>query len=390
MSQKALLTEIQFILKSLCRIAAKPPWPFLKINPPDFQNLDWQKVIEIGQTHRVLGFVAFALEEEDVFKNLKPELQLDLAKILMQTECENRSRMDQFKTVSHLFAQKNIPIIPLKGIDLSLRVYRDMPFRQMGDLDVLVRVNDLTQASQCLWDHGFHLKKFRTKNRWQDSIRFDPDKPLEKHASGRASFEKEGLDVDLHWSPRYQVGGHEIQMALKRAWTESRLCPGLGEEQIRVLSPEDAACHLTLHTAEMYNPSLIQILDLALMMNLLGNQAAEIILSRLPIPAESSRIKIEILLKDVQTIFKAGGASERLIQFFILHKPSEFYRKEWIPEADLSIRLRSPVNRLLYGLGYFFPNPEYYGSKKGFAQYGVHGKNLAIGVRRRLKEKLAG
>lgn len=376
MSQLAISPEIELILKSLRWIVSGAPrTERFGLSLPNLSGLNWREIARIGPTHRVFGFIASALEQNGIFIFLAPEVQALLIKGILEAEWQNRTKLNEFKNVTHLFAEKNIPIIPLKGIDLSLRVYRDMPFRQMGDLDVLVREKDLTRASQCLMDHGFHLKKFHTKNRWQDSLRLDLNRPLEKHSSGRASFEKNGLDLDLHWQPRHQIGSNLVEMDLDQAWADSKPCPALGEN-VRVLSDDDAACHLALHTAEMFNPSLIQLLDLALLMNHYENETAETILRRLPKLADLSRKKINTLFEDVQKTFKAGRTVERLLKFFIFGKTSEFYEKEWVPETDLSRRLRSPMNRLLYFLGYFFPNPDYYRGQKGLHKYLTHWKEL--------------
>ncbi len=370
---------MKLILQCL-RWIASPQTEHLDPNILDLSVLNWAEMLRIGRNQRVLGFVAFVLEKNGAFSSMDPKVCAALTKTLMQSEWHNHHKLSQFKKIALDLSHHNIPVIPLKGIDLSLRVYEKMSFREMADIDILIRESDLTAVEQLLLGEGFGLRKYPTKNRWHDQIHFAPHKLLKENPGGRASFEKDGLDIDLHWRLNYPIGGHVIEMNLEEAWANSKPYPAFGEN-VRVFSDEDAAGHLALHTAEMYNPSLIQLLDLALVMNLLGNTAVEKILSQFPEPAAASRKKIKVLLEDVQNTFKNDRTTERLIQFFIFEKTSEIYQKERVPKTDLSRQLRSPIDRIRYTAGYFLPNPAYYaGKKSGLAMYLMHWKNLWLNL----------
>ena len=389
------LPEIDLILQSL-RWVAQSHSPSAKsdINVSNLSRLDWRKVFAISEIHGILGFVAFAVERSGVFGSLPPDLRLALKDALIGAELSNRATFSEFKKSNRDFLEKNIPVIPLKGVDLSLRIYRGMPFRPMADIDLLIHQSDLAQVSKFIFHSGFRSKKSCLKNRWQHHFISKKDVSFAETRKGRMGFKKNRVEIDLHWNPRYRIGGHDIEIDIESLWVRTVPAPELGAN-IRILSPEDLAWHLTLHTAEMHHPRLIQLLDLALVTNRADIHAKTAWRQKVSGLANASREKIKALTDDVEKIFGIAapaswtqGRSGTLIRFFLTREPSAPYRKEAVGDVDLSSELRSPVKRFLFFLCYFVPNPDYYTNRKGIRMVLTHWLDLAKNLVKRSVWKL--
>ena len=362
-----LSPEFQLILTSL-RWAACGPGDLKPL--PEVSSMNWEAVVRICQAHRVLGFVAYSLEANGVFPSLDPKIRALLSAEIMRCERENRFFLSRFKEISLLFSDQNIPILPLKGIDLSFRVYRNLPFRQMGDLDLLIRETDLGVASTFLFGLGYRLKQFPTKNRWHDRFYSDPpDTSLEKIRKGRASFEKNGLDVDLHWHPRHAIGADEIEVNVHETWSNSS-GSGLARTH-HAAAPMDAFWHLFLHHAgEMHAPRLLHLLDLASSLQKLEPSERETIERRVFALTPALAPRLRLLLENV-TAFLQSSVPE----LFVSETPRYRYDPLW--KDGRPIGKRSLPERLIYAAGYIVPNPDYYaGRQKGAAMYIAHWKAL--------------
>lgn len=94
--------------------------------------------------------------------------------------------VSELKNILFAFEQENIPLIILKGIYLSKLIYPEPNLRIFSDIDLLVRREDLSKATQCLESLGFE--------------EVASNKELEeKEKRGQAHLAKSGVMIDLHW-----------------------------------------------------------------------------------------------------------------------------------------------------------------------------------------------
>lgn len=291
---------------------------------------------------------------------------------LLDSERENRTRLRQFKEVGLILRSREIPVIPLKGLDLSLRVYRKTPFRLMFDIDLLLPEERLNDAVDCLTEHGFSLKKLLNRNRWHNRFCFSRNESLIQTPCGRVCFEKNGLDVDLHWNPKHKIGGQNVPMDIRAVWAHKLPCPDLGKN-VFLASRADAVWHLLLHhTGEMYAPRFVHLLDLFAAMNALNPDEKKRVRLRLDALEPPSAFKIQTLLNDVDAFTRRQPPS-----FFLFRGAPGLYRPEPMWDGGPPIRQRSLSEKMIYFSGYLLPDPEYYAGKaKGAAMYLEHWKSL--------------
>jgi hypothetical protein len=143
------------------------------------------------------------------------------------------------------------PALLLKGIDLSKRVYRSQGARPMGDIDFLVRPEDVPAFDAVLRKQGY-----------VSDIR-----PSALALSGRqhhhAVYEAPGrkiLPFELHWRlSRFS----DTAIDLDDIWARAVPASDFGEAA-RVMSPEDLLLYLCLHlNHHTFQVPLTQVWDIA-------------------------------------------------------------------------------------------------------------------------------
>jgi hypothetical protein len=168
-----------------------------------------------------------------------------------------------------LFAQNNLPLLPLKGAVLTSTLYPDPGLRPMADLDLLIHPADLAPATQLLAQLGYrpevahwkHTEFVKPDNRQVVCAAAEhPHNPrkIELHRRCRESFGGPTLDLtDLMWA-----SAHPGQLLGQPAW---------------VAAPEAMWLHLLVHASYHFwqgKGRLIYLFDLALLIPCLTDPLA--------------------------------------------------------------------------------------------------------------------
>jgi hypothetical protein len=138
-----------------------------------------------------------------------------------------------------LFEAHGISAIPYKGVALAQMIYGDLALRQSGDIDIIVKRQDVSRAKDLLVAHKYRLT-------W-------PAEPLSdsqeaQHLLAKYNYllkhEDEGTEVELHWNvaPRY------LSFPPNPEWLWGRLrATQLGGRSVSTFSPEDYLLILCVH-----------------------------------------------------------------------------------------------------------------------------------------------
>jgi hypothetical protein len=127
-------------------------------------------------------------------------------------------------------SQNAVPTMLVKGVPLSLTVYRNMGARPMNDIDLAVPPDYAVQASRLLLEQG-----------WVPDIPFDQIKPDRRvSVTFRA---KDGLELDLHFSLFHESLNWADTAPI---WRRAR---AITVGQVRTLTPcpEDQLLHTIVH-----------------------------------------------------------------------------------------------------------------------------------------------
>ena len=134
--------------------------------------------------------------------------------------------VEKLLKILDLFEQHGIDVISFKGPVLAVAVYGDLALRVMGDLDLLVRKEDVPGANDLLCSQGFQPEYLLDG--------FERNTNLQ--GPGACHFMGGKTNIDLHWQIAPRIFTYDFDS--DGYW--SRLQPvSIGRKEIPVLSMGD-------------------------------------------------------------------------------------------------------------------------------------------------------
>jgi hypothetical protein len=161
-----------------------------------------------------------------VWERLKAELY--------GTHARNLLLCQELKSILVAFKQRGVPCMPLRGPALSLQLYGDPTVRPMGDLDLLVKREHLSESTTILKGRGFCEVDRRPGFAEEFSYTLELIR-TDRHGA---------LIVEPHWSIAYPPFLETFDM--ERVWQRATTAQVCGVDT-SVLSPADLFLHLALH-----------------------------------------------------------------------------------------------------------------------------------------------
>jgi len=119
-----------------------------------FRSADWARLLVLAEDHGVAGHLAASLRglEEDV---VPPEIRQALVdRQRARNFLTLRLTVELFRILDR-FTSQGIAALVVKGPVLAMRAYGDPGVRSYGDLDLLVRQQDIRRATELLSAVGF-------------------------------------------------------------------------------------------------------------------------------------------------------------------------------------------------------------------------------------------
>ncbi|WP_236636290.1 nucleotidyltransferase domain-containing protein [Pradoshia eiseniae] len=152
--------------------------------------------------------------------------------------------MGVFKQLSDELNKANIPIVALKNSGIALGLLDDFGLSPMGDIDTLIKKEDMKQAHEIAQKMGFAFK-FRSVYEKEDF-----DNAL-AHGSTEYSYNDntgQNMWFEMSWRP---IDGRWINQAVEpKAETLIKSSVLIPNTNVRILSPEDNLLQVSIHTAK--------------------------------------------------------------------------------------------------------------------------------------------
>ncbi len=206
----------------------------------------WVELWALLQAGEGLHFLARRLQQLDV--TAPDEYVKALRAHTMAIAARNlRGRIELASAASAI----GRPILLLKGVDLADRLYRNLGHRPMGDIDFLVRREDVCAYADHFRAHGY-------------AVTPEPEaailnSPRYHHLVCVHGGQKTILE--LHW--RLGEEGTDDSVDLEGIWERALRIPQFASQAF-VMTPEDLFLHLCVHLSRhTFETSLTQIWDLA-------------------------------------------------------------------------------------------------------------------------------
>lgn len=184
---------------------------------------------------------------------------------------KNLWRLTRLKPLLVAFDRAGVPVLLLKGSSLVLSVYPEVGLREMSDVDLLIRPEQLPAADTLLREAGY---------RAIDQAAIDPANPPCEHLTTLDYRDSEGVKpaIHLHWhliNSTVPHADYSRLIDLDGIWSRA-VRASLDGLSVMELSPGDAVLYLCEHAMRVSHSMsrLIWMADLAWLIDRKGDQMA--------------------------------------------------------------------------------------------------------------------
>ncbi len=193
---------------------------------PDPTANEWETILDQASAHGL----TFWLQG---FSELPASLRERVRQECLGITARNLPLAGELRTLLRTFRDQRIPCLPLRGLALAERLYGSVPPRPMGDIDLLVRKQDLPRVQALFQGLGFREMDRRPgfAAAFSYTLKFFV----------KRSFM---VIVEPHWTIAYPPFIDRLDM--EAVWSRCDPARVVGEQTLS-LGREDLLIHLCLH-----------------------------------------------------------------------------------------------------------------------------------------------
>ncbi len=199
-------------------------------------DISFEDVYALAKKHHILNMCFYAIDRLET----KPDdtLYAEWRKQVTVSSAQSQIQLSERSSIIETLQKNEIDCLPLKGCFLK-EMYPHTDYREMADLDILIRKEDQARVKEVMESLGYHTKMYDSTN--HDVYDKPPFMDVEMHV---ALFSEEGRE-------RFHAADEKIAL-IEDPWKHA-----LRTEQPHVyrFSPEDTYIFLILHLAKHFNGS---------------------------------------------------------------------------------------------------------------------------------------
>ncbi len=199
---------------------------------------DWNRFLPLARNARVLGRCLYLFEEHGLL-DVVPQRFIDQFRgALAQTRYVQVQAKRELRQVQRVLEREGISLMALKGVAYLAAQLPPNGWRNLSDIDLMVREADIERAEQALKQAGwvpsgeFDSYDQHYYREWMHEV-----PPLRHHSRE--------TEVDLHHNLAPPVSRIRIDAA--RLWEDAVMAPEEYGGQVAVLAPVDMLLHNAIH-----------------------------------------------------------------------------------------------------------------------------------------------
>ncbi len=201
--------------------------------------LNWEVVLESAFWHGIAPLLYNNLKDTQENHLIPREIMAQLRTAYHGNLARNMYLYTELKRILETLCDKGVKVIVLKGAALAKTVYGDIGLRQMGDVDLLVKREDLPHAEDIMSGLGYRFQGDMT-----------PDWYRENHQHISYIHPEKNIPVEIHWHIARRAHLSRIRIVdtdiIERWWKGAKTIEFSGIK-VCILCPEDLILHLCLH-----------------------------------------------------------------------------------------------------------------------------------------------
>jgi hypothetical protein len=180
--------------------------------------MDWDLVFDLGARHKLLPLLALHLREQDAV--VPGHVRDRLRTYSLQNAGRVLLVVGELIGILRSFEQAGIQAVPYKGAALAAQLYGNLALRPAGDIDIVVRRDDVSRARAVLSARGYQPRHtlgtggeaFMVRSRYSEDFSGPTRHPVELHWGFTNRDIAFPLDLDA-LSPRLEsirLGPHAV------------------------------------------------------------------------------------------------------------------------------------------------------------------------------------
>ena len=219
---------------------------------PSLNEKAWNDMFELADKQGITCYLYYALKQKKSEDLIPIDWQCKIRIQLMQFSAGNVKHLHELEELSLLSEKTGLQVIFLKGSHLAFHVYPSPSLRPMGDIDIMVKEEDLPKIIGLLAEAGYSCDYFTLEN-------------LKKFDRHLPPFTKKGRKtIELHWTliqPMFQTSGTQKTMTWLIGETEGKQ---FGKGLAPVFKPNALLFQIMLHIGlnDGLLPSLKNLMDI--------------------------------------------------------------------------------------------------------------------------------
>jgi len=215
----------------------------------------YESILSVIEADGVSPQVYYLLKEKGMLGNTPLFFQEKLSKLYQESLFLNLYIKNQQTRILESFEENRIEVIPLKGTHFADKYYGNIGARSTSDIDLLVKIKDLSEASRIVKFLGFTIEQEQITDHFHIS--------LSKNILGSSI----PLTVELHWD---LVCESTSNLNVADIWNDA--LPFGGNRYIKELTDFHTFYFVCLHGWRHNMDSSKYFLDIIKVAEVLGNK----------------------------------------------------------------------------------------------------------------------
>lgn len=289
----------------------------------------------------------------------------------------------RWKQLADFLDALEVEYIPVKGISHLNRLYESNEFRNMGDIDLIVRTTEvplIVREMHRKW-RGVPNCYFSaaTRFRWHRELAPIEEFSVDSIVLGRTPVHFLDYSVDLHWSPLYGDAQGRVRLDNAKLFEASEEWPQMGV-RARALNPGSEMAFCILHAATSDLKILLHVVDIIRHWKRYGIDPRDSVKAWYDpqmVPGVAQVLELVELLSDPETNVEMLARHPFMAPYF---GSREHYWR--VATIDYKEKAPSPLllhysrvcaqrnwrGRLFYTLGLLLPSSEFYPHRSLFVR----------------------